>query len=63
MHAGLARFSVTRDVARCRDDENISKLCVLKPGTVDLGCYNAMEFTPFPELFLPVVFSMQLSVD
>ena len=61
MHVGLARFSVARDVARCRDHESISKVCVLKLANVDLGCYNVMECNPL-NFFTSCVF-MQLSAD
>ena len=58
-HASLATFSVARDVARCRDDEYISEVCVLKPENVDLGHGIHSLFLDFS----PVVFSMQLSMD
>ena len=55
MHADLPR-----DVAWCRDADNISKV---RAANVDLGCYNVTDTPPCSyRLFVPDGFSMQLPV-
>ena len=55
MHANLPR-----DVARCRDADNIFKVCA---ANVDLGCYNVTNTPPCTyRLFVLDGFSIQLPV-
>ena len=52
---------LARDVARCRDGENVSKVCVLRPANVD-WVVMLQEHLLVPGFLPPVGFSMQLPV-